>query len=334
MVVNFNMIKEAYENINGIVRKTELAHSRTFTQISGMNVYLKTENRQKTGAFKIRGAFNKIASLSKKEIERGIIASSAGNHAQGVAMAAKAYGAKAIICMPETAPKTKVSATKGYGAEVVQHGMVYDDCYAKAVEIQKSTGATFIHPFNDPHVIAGQGTIGIEILNDLPETDAIVVPIGGGGIIAGIAVAAKAIKPDIKIIGVQAEIIASTKASLEAGKIVTVPAARSLADGISVRTPGDLTFEIIKKYVDDVVTVSEEEIEDAIFMLAQRSKLVVEGAGATTIAAVMNKKINMPGKNIVSVLTGGNIDIATLGNIIHKGIEKEMNQIASEGMDA
>lgn len=326
MAVTLQMIQEAKEGLKGIARKTDLTFSRTFSEISGMNIYIKPENRQKTGAFKVRGAFNKIANLTEEEKSKGVIASSAGNHAQGVALAASTYGIKATICMPETAPGAKVSATKGYGAAVIQHGVVYDDCYAKAVEVQKETGATFVHPFNDPYVIAGQGTVGLEILEDLPNVDAIVVPIGGGGIIAGIAVAAKSLKPEVKIIGVQAEIIASTKASLEAGHIVTVPGVKSLADGISVATPGALTFEIMKEYVDEVVTVSEEEIEDAIFMLAQRSKLVVEGAGATTIAAVMNKKINMPGKNIVTVLTGGNIDVAVLANIIQKGLEKRQAQ--------
>lgn len=326
MTVTLKMIQEAKEGLKGIARKTDLTFSRTFSEISGMNVYLKPENRQKTGAFKVRGAFNKIANLTEEEKSRGVIASSAGNHAQGVALAASTYGIKATICMPETAPMAKVSATKGYGAEVIQHGCVYDDCYCKAVEVQKETGATFVHPFNDPYVIAGQGTVGLEILEDLPNVDAIIVPIGGGGVIAGIAVAAKSIKPEVKIIGVQAEIIASTKASLEAGHIVTLPGVKSLADGISVATPGALTFEIMKEYVDEVVTVSEEEIEDAIFMLAQRSKLVVEGAGATTVAAVMSNKVNMPGKNVVTVLTGGNIDVAVLANIIQKGIEKRQSQ--------
>lgn len=326
MTVTLKMIQEAKEGLKEIARKTDLSFSRTFSEISGMNVYLKPENRQKTGAFKVRGAFNKIANLTEEEKSKGVIASSAGNHAQGVALAASTYGIKATICMPETAPAAKVSATRGYGADIIQHGVVYDDCYAKAVEVQKETGATFVHPFNDPYVIAGQGTVGLEILEDLPNVDAIVVPIGGGGVISGIAVAAKSIKPEVKIIGVQAEVIASTKASFEAGHIVTVPGVKSLADGISVATPGALTFEIMKEYVDEVVTVSEEEIEDAIFMLAQRSKLVVEGAGATTIAAVMNKKINMPGKNIVTVLTGGNIDVAVLANIIQKGIEKRQSQ--------
>ncbi|MBZ4663766.1 MAG: ilvA [Caloramator sp.] len=318
MQVTFEMIKEAQKRLDGVVRKTELAKSYSLTQLTGMNVFLKAENRQKTNAFKLRGAYNKIASLTEEERKRGVIASSAGNHAQGVAYAAKVFGINATICMPETAPKTKVESTKSYGATVVQYGLVYDDCYQKAVEIQRETGATFVHPFNDPYVIAGQGTIGLEILNEFSDVDAIVVPIGGGGIISGIAIAMKEIKPSIKVIGVQAEVIASTRASLDAGKIVTLPGVKSLADGISVKTPGDLTFDIIKRYVDDVVTVSEDEIEDAIYRLLSKSKFVVEGAGATTAAAVINGKVNMPGKNVVCVLTGGNIDPMMLANIIQK----------------
>lgn len=332
MKVTIDMIMEARERLEGIARKTDLTYSRTFSEASGMKVYIKTENRQKTGAFKVRGAFNKILSLTEEEKSRGVIASSAGNHAQGVALAAKTLGIEATICMPETAPIAKVSATKGYGARVVQSGRVYDDCYAKAVEIQRETGATFVHPFNDPHVIAGQGTIALEILDEIPHMDAIIVPIGGGGVISGIAVAAKSIKPEIKIIGVQAEVIASTRASLDAGEIVTLPGIKSLADGISVRTPGDLTFEIIKEYVDEVVTVSENEIEDAVYILAQRSKLVVEGAGATTIAAIMTGKVNLPGKNVTAVLTGGNIDVAVLAHIINKKVEKEI--AAKKGITA
>lgn len=220
--------------------------------------------------------------------------------------------------MPETAPKSKVEATKGYGANVVQYGFVYDDCYQKAIEIQNSKGATFVHPFNDPHVIAGQGTIGLEILDELKEVDVVVVPIGGGGVVSGISVAIKSLKPNVKIIGVQADIIASTRASLDEKKIVTLPGVKSIADGISVKTPGDITFDIIKKYVDDVVTVKEDEIKDAIYMMLYRGKLVVEGAAATTLAAVLNKKIDMPNKNVVCVLTGGNIDTTLLAEIINE----------------
>ncbi|MBC2425642.1 threonine ammonia-lyase, partial [Clostridium beijerinckii] len=266
----------------------------------------------------IRGAYNKIVSLTEEEKRKGVIASSAGNHAQGVAYAAAAFGIKSTIVMPITAPQAKVKATKGYGAEVIQYGEVYDECYSKALEVQKETGATFIHPFNDEQVIAGQGTIGIEILEDLPEADAIVVPIGGGGLISGIALAAKSIKPDIKIIGVQPSIIASSKASLDEGKIVTLPGVKSLADGISVKTPGDITFKYMQKYVDDIVTVSEDEIAYGIFCLIERSKLIAEGAGAAAIASILSDKVDLKGKNVVSLISGGNIDIASVSKIIDR----------------
>ncbi|WP_315118825.1 threonine ammonia-lyase [uncultured Clostridium sp.] len=318
MKLDLNNIKIAQENIASVARKTPLFYSSTFSRESGYNVYLKCESKQKTGAFKIRGAYNKIVSLSEEEKARGVIASSAGNHAQGVAYAATALGIKSTIVMPQTAPQAKVQATKAYGAKVIQHGEVYDECYAKALEVQKEMGATFIHPFNDEDVIAGQGTIGIEILEELENVDAIVVPIGGGGLISGIALAAKSIKPEVKIIGVQPSIIASSKVSLEEGKIITLPGVKSLADGISVKTPGDITFEYIKKYVDDIVTVSEDEIAYGIFCLMERSKLVSEGAGAVAISAVLNNKINVEGKNVVCLVSGGNIDIAVLSKIIDR----------------
>lgn len=220
--------------------------------------------------------------------------------------------------MPATAPQAKVEATKGYGAEVVQYGQVYDECYAKAVEIQKETGATFVHPFNDEDVMAGQGTIGLEILEDLPYVDGIVVPIGGGGLISGIAVAAKFIKSSVKIIGVQPEIIASTKASLEAGKVVTVTGAKSLADGISVQTPGDVSFQYMQKYVDEVVTITEDEIAHAMFQLMQRGKLLAEGAGASPLAALLAGKIKVDGKKVALLVSGGNVDMAVVSEIIRK----------------
>lgn len=318
MNLDLNSIKKASENIKEIVRKTPIFYSSTLSSETGSNVYLKCENKQKTGAFKLRGAYNKIINLSEDEKARGVIASSAGNHAQGVAYAATKLGIKSTIFMPETAPQSKVNATRGYGAEVVQYGEVYDECYKKAAQIQKETKATFVHPFNDEEVMAGQGTIALEILEELPETDAIIVPVGGGGLISGIAVAAKSIKPDIKIIGVQPEIIASSKASLEKGEIVTLPGVKSLADGISVCTPGDIAFEYIKKYVDEIVTVSEDEIAYGIFHLVERGKLVCEGAGASTVAALLADKINMNGKNVVAVLSGGNVDIAILSKIIDR----------------
>lgn len=327
MELNLEMIKQAMNNIKGVVRKTPLIYSSTFSNLSGNNIYLKCENKQKTGAFKLRGAYNKIASLTEDEKKKGVIASSAGNHAQGVAYAATAFGVKSTIVMPATAPLSKVQATRRYGAEVIQFGEVYDECYGKAVEVQKSQGLTFIHPFNDIQVMAGQGTIALEILEELPETDIILVPIGGGGLISGIAVAAKSIKPDIKVIGVQAGLIASTKVSLEKNEITTVPGAKSLADGISVRTPGNLCFEYIKKYVDDVITVTEDEIAHSIFTLMERTKLVTEGAGAVPLAAVLANKLNFKGKNIVSLISGGNIDIAMIQKIIDRELVRQTRRL-------
>ena len=319
MELNLERIKNAQETIKDVVRKTPLFYTSTFSKQCGCNVYLKCENKQKTGAFKLRGAYNKVANLTEEEKSKGVIASSAGNHAQGVAYAATAFGVKATIVMPVTAPQAKVQATKGYGADVIQAGQVYDECYAKAVEVQKETGATFLHPFNDLDVMAGQGTIGLEILEELPNTDVIVVPIGGGGLIAGIATAAKAIKPSIRIIGVQPEIVASTKASLEKGKVVTLPGAKSLADGISVSTPGDVCFEYIKKYVDEVVTVSEDDIAYGMFSLMERNKLVAEGAGASAIGSLLAGKVSgIAGKNVVALISGGNVDIATVSKIIER----------------
>lgn len=327
MELNLEMIKQAMNNIKGVVRKTPLIYSSTFSNLSGNNIYLKCENKQKTGAFKLRGAYNKIASLTEDEKKKGVIASSAGNHAQGVAYAATAFGVKSTIVMPATAPLSKVQATRGYGAEVIQFGEVYDECYEKAVEVQKSQGLTFIHPFNDIQVMAGQGTIALEILEELPETDIILVPIGGGGLISGIAVAAKSIKPDIKVIGVQAGLIASTKVSLEKNEIATVPGAKSLADGISVRTPGNFCFQYIKKYVDDVITVTEDEIAHSIFTLMERTKLVTEGAGAVPLAAVLANKLNFKGKNIVSLISGGNIDIAMIQKIIDRELVRQTRRL-------
>lgn len=326
--LNFDMIKKAQENIKGVARKTPLFYSSTFSNITGYNVYLKCEDKQKTGSFKLRGAYNKVCCLTEDEKKHGVIASSAGNHAQGVAYAATAFGVKSTIFMPITAPMAKVNATRGYGAEVVQFGEVYDDCYNKAIEMQKTTGATFLHPFNDDEVMAGQGTIALEVFEELPEVDTIIAPIGGGGLISGIAVAAKALKPSIKIIGVQAEIIASTKASLEAGKVTTVPGAKSLADGISVMTPGDKTFEYMKRYVDEVVTVTEDEIAFAMFSLMDRSKLIAEGAGATSLAALLAGKIKNAGKNVVSIISGGNIDIAMASKIIERELTRLNRRIS------
>lgn len=328
MELNLERIKKARENIKDVSRRTPMFHTSTFSKVCGCNLYLKCENKQKTGAFKLRGAYNKLVNLTEEEKKKGVIASSAGNHAQGVAYAATAFGVKATIVMPVTAPQAKVNATREYGAEVVQAGQVYDEAYAKAVEIQKETGATFLHPFNDLDVMAGQGTIGLEILEDLPEMDVIIVPIGGGGLISGIATAAKAIKPSIRIIGVQPEIIASAKVSMEKGEVVTLPGAKSLADGISVSTPGNECFKYIEKYVDEVVTVSEDEISYGMFSLMERNKLIVEGAGAAAIAALLAKKIDgIKEKNVVAIVSGGNVDIATVSKIIERELVLQKRRI-------
>lgn len=320
--VTLEDVKAAQECLKCVIHRTDLVPNTTLSEITGSDVYLKLENLQKTGSFKIRGAFNKICNLSAEEKNAGVIASSAGNHAQGVALAASTYGIKSTIVMPTCAPLAKITATRSYGAEVVLHGNVYDDAYAKAMEIQKETGATFIHPFNDPYVIAGQGTIGLEILDDLPHVDAIIVPIGGGGIIAGIAIAAKSINPNIKVIGVEPANAASMKESFIAGKVITLTNAATIADGIAVKTPGNLTYDIVRDYVDEYVVVDEGEIANAILVLLERCKLMVEGAGATPVAALLNGKVSLPGQKIVAVISGGNIDVNMLSRIVDKGLAK------------
>ncbi|SHG88679.1 threonine ammonia-lyase [Tepidibacter thalassicus] len=321
--VTLEDIKKAREVLKDVVSKTKLLECTALSKISNNRVFLKLENLQKTGSFKIRGAVNKIANLTEEEKKKGVIASSAGNHAQGVALGAKMNGIKATIVMPATAPLAKVTATKSYGADVVLNGLVYDDAYAKAVEIQRETGATFLHPFNDPYVIAGQGTIALEIFEDLENVDVILVPIGGGGIISGIAVAAKSINPNVKVIGVQSENIGSMKASREAGKVTTYFKAPTIADGIAVKTPGDLTFNIVQEYVDEIITVTEEEIAQAVLFLMEKGKIVAEGSGAVCAAAIINGKIKEVNKNVVAVVSGGNIDVNVLYRIIDKALEKE-----------
>ncbi len=320
-------IQEARRCLKNVAYKTGLVHNTTFSEMAGNTVYLKTENLQKTGSFKVRGAFNKIAHLPDKDKKNGVIASSAGNHAQGVAMAATAYGIKSTIVMPKHAPLSKIAATKSYGAQVVLHGEVYDEAYEKAREIQQQTGAVFVHPFNDPEVIAGQGTIGMEILEDLPDADIIAVPIGGGGLISGVAVAAKSIKPDIKIIGVQTKNMPSMVKSISHNHITTVDGIPTIADGIAVKTPGDITFKIIKHYVDDIVTVDENEIANAILLLLERAKVISEGAGAVPIAAILNRLENIKNKKIVALVSGGNIDVNMLSRIIDKGLAKSGRKI-------
>ncbi len=317
-MVTLEMIKDAQQALNGVVRKTPLDHAPKI----GNNIYIKAENLQLTGAFKLRGAYNKIRSLTKEEAAHGVIACSAGNHAQGIAYSATKLGIKSIICMPAGAPISKVEATKGYGAEVVLVPGVYDDAAKEAARLQEVHGYTFAHPFNDPYVIAGQGTIGLEILEQLPDVDQVVVPIGGGGLISGIAVAIKTLKPDCKVIGVQAAGAASMYTSRIQGNPVELASVATIADGIAVKKPGDLTFELCQKYVDEIVTVSEEEIACAILRLIEGQKTVAEGAGATPVAAVMFGKVDTTKRKTVCVVSGGNVDVTTLSRIVTKGLSK------------
>lgn len=286
------------------------------------NIYLKSENFQRTGSFKLRGAYYKIAKLSDEEAKKGVIACSAGNHAQGVALSAAKRGIKSVICMPAGAPISKVEATKSYGGEVVLVPGVYDDAAKRAVELMEEEGYTFVHPFNDERVIAGQGTIGLEILQQLPDVEAVYVPIGGGGLISGISYTIKAIKPDCKVIGVQAAGAPGMYESRKQGQVVELESVSTIADGIAVKKPGDLTFEMCQKYVDEIVTVTEEEISTAILALMEKQKTVAEGAGATSLAAAMFDKAGLKGKKSVCVISGGNIDVSILSRVITQGLNK------------
>ena len=316
--LSLDRIYQAAFALKDVARQTDLIYSPHF---SGTNqVYLKTENLQVTGSFKLRGAYFKISRLSEEEKAAGIVACSAGNHAQGVALSAQRMGIKATICMPDGAPISKVEATKSYGAEVCLVKGAYDDAYKYACRLQEEEHATFIHPFDDPDVIAGQGTIGLEILDQLKDVDAIVVPVGGGGLVSGIAFAAKSLKPGIKVYGVQAKEAASMADSLKYDEQVTLNTVNTFADGIAVKHPGDLTFELIKNYVDDVITVTEDEIAVAILALIEKQKLIAEGAGAVSVAAVMSGKIPVEGKNVVCLVSGGNIDVNILSRVITRGL--------------
>lgn len=319
--VTLGMILEARERLKPVVRKTDLILSRTLEQMVGTEVYLKAECLQHTGSFKLRGAYNMISQLTEEQKKAGVIASSAGNHAQGVALAAQKFGVKATIVMPAGAPLAKVQATRDLGAEVVLHGAVYDDAFKKAMEIQQETGAVFVHPFNDPLVIAGQGSVGVEILDKLPDVNQVVVPIGGGGLISGIAIALKKLRPDIQVIGVQAAGAPSMERSIREGHPIQLASASTIADGIAVKRPGDLTYEIVQNYVDEIVTVDEDEIAEAILTLLEKCKIVAEGAGAVPVAALMHGKFKPEGK-VCCLVSGGNIDVNTLQRIVDKGLAK------------
>ena len=320
--VTIDDIRKAQDTIKDIVKRTDILESTKLSLLTNANIYYKCENLQKTGSFKVRGACNKIANLTEEEKSKGVIASSAGNHAQGVALGAKMNSIEATIVMPSTAPLAKVTATKSYGANVVLEGLVYDDAYAKAVEIQKETGATFLHPFNDKYVIAGQGTIGLEIFEQMNnKVDTILCPIGGGGIIAGIATAAKALNPNVKIVGVQTANIPSMYESMKSGKVTTAFKSTSIADGISVKTVGELTFNIAKDLLDEVVLVQEDEIAEAVLFLMENQKVVAEGSGAVTTAAILSGKYKpKENENVVLIISGGNIDVNTLNRIVVKGL--------------
>lgn len=308
----------AREHLQKVLLPTHLIYSPIFSEESGNQIYIKPENLQKTGAFKIRGAYNKINKLTEEEKKRGVIASSAGNHAQGVAYAARELGIKAVIVMPKTTPLIKVQSTKKYGAEVVLYGDVYDDAYQKAKELEAQEGYVFVHPFDDIDVLEGQGTIALEILEEMPDAEVIVVPIGGGGLISGIAAAAKMIKPDIKIIGVEPSGAASATEALKKNKVVTLPEANTIADGTAVKRIGDLTFNCIKQYVDEVVTVDDYELTEAFLLLAEKHKIIAENSGILPLAAL--KKLSERGKKVVPVVSGGNIDVLMISSMINKGL--------------
>ena len=317
-MLTLDMILEAQASLRGIARHTPLDPAPKL----GENVYIKAENLQLTGAFKLRGAYNKILSLSPEEAARGVIACSAGNHAQGIAYSAAKLGIRSVICMPAGAPISKIEATRAYGAEVVLVPGVYDDAAREAERLTREHGYTFAHPFNDPAVIAGQGTIGLEILEQLPDVAQVVVPIGGGGLISGIAYAIKHLKPSCRVIGVQAEGAPSMEHSIRQGRPVELEQVSTIADGIAVKRPGDLTFQLCREYVDEIVTVAEDEIASAILALMEVQKTVAEGAGATPVAACMFRKVDTSAGKTVCVVSGGNVDVTTLSRVITKGLSK------------
>src|SRR3990170_4993619 len=316
-------VQRARERLTGIIPVTPCCYSETLSLITGARVHVKLENLQMTGSFKERGAANLLAQLSTSERRRGVIAASAGNHGLAVAFHAARLGIAAVIVMPTWAPLIKGMAARRHGAEVVLHGDGYDEAFPRAKEIEAERNLVFVHPFDDPRIIAGQGTIGLELLEQRPDLDAVIVPVGGGGLIGGIALAVKEQRPGVQVIGVQAEEIPAMKAALAAAQRVTLPAAATIADGIAVRRVGEHTFDLARRYVDDVVSVSEEEIANAILLLLEIEKTVVEGAGATPLAALVNRKVALAGKTVVLILSGGNIDVNLIARIIERGLVKD-----------
>jgi len=320
MNISIEDIMKAKATLQGVSYKTALVYNPSLSDLSDNQVYVKMENLQRTGSFKLRGAYNKIAHLTEEEKQCGVIASSAGNHAQGVAVAANIYRIKSTIVMPKHAPLAKITATRRYGAEVILYGEVYDEAYNEARRIQSDTKATFIHPFNDPLVIAGQGTIALEILEDLPDVEVVVLPIGGGGLISGVALALKTLKPTVKVIGVQSKNNPSMQKSIAQQRVVTIDGIPSIADGIAVKTPGDLTFELVKQYVDEIVTVDEDEIASTMLLFLESAKVVAEGSGAASAAAILYSLSHYKNRKMVAILSGGNVDVNILARTIDKGL--------------
>lgn len=319
-MIDISEVYKAAAVLKDVARKTDVIPAKALS--NDCELFLKTENLQLTGSFKLRGAFYKISSLSDEEKARGVIACSAGNHAQGVALGATHNGIKSLICLPAGAPISKVEATRGYGADICLVPGVYDDAYAKAVELRDKEGYTFVHPFDDPLVIAGQGTIGLEILEQLPEVQDIVVPIGGGGLASGVAFAVKTLRPDVKVYGVQSAGAPSMEESVRKGKICHLDNVSTIADGIAVKQPGNLTYELCRQYVDEIVTVNDDETAAAILALMERQKVVAEGAGAVAVAAVMFGKLPVKGRKVVCIVSGGNIDVNTLNRVVARGLAK------------
>ena len=320
-MLTLESFEEAAEIVKQVTQETKLVKSSYFSELTGNKVFFKPENMQRTGAYKVRGAYYKISTLSDEERGKGLITASAGNHAQGVAYAAHKYGVKAVIVMPTTTPLIKVERTKGYGAEVILHGDVYDEACAYALELAEEKGYTFIHPFDDEYVIAGQGTIGLELLNQLPDVEVVIVPIGGGGLISGVAYALKSLKPDVKVYGVQAQGAPSMLRSIEHERRECLSSVSTIADGIAVKEPGEHTFDLCSKYVDGIVTVTEDEICAAILALMEQQKLIAEGAGAVAVAAAMFNKVPVTGKKTICVVSGGNIDVTILSRVIGRGLD-------------
>lgn len=325
--MNVRDIELAHAGLQNVLNRIPLSSSRTFSQMSGAELFLKCENLQKTGSFKVRGAFNKISKLAKNGDLPSVVAASAGNHAQGVAYSARALGVESTIVMPLATPIAKIRATQDYGANVVLHGACYDDAYEKACEIQEQTGAVFVHPFDDEDVIAGQGTVAIEIFRDMPTVDVVLVPAGGGGLLAGIAYYIKSINPRVKVIGVQAEGADAIVQSFRSHCLVPSGAVHTIADGIAVKIPGELTLDYICRYVDDMVTVSDAQIAESILLLLERNKMVVEPAGAVSLAAALSKKVDIANQRTVCVLSGGNIDVSFIHRIVEKGLITRGRQI-------